>query len=270
MATKRRGISKRIRFEVFKRDGFACQYCGKKAPDVLLTVDHVSPVSKNGAHDILNFVTACEDCNSGKGARELDDQSVLSKQMAQLAVLSERREQLKLMVRWRDGLKQIEQDKLELIVQRIDAIQPGWRTNQTGRSRLQVLLVAVPFDLVCAAIDEAARSVVLQEDGRATEASTSALHERVSRIATVMLRDRKNPGMGALYYIRGIARKRWYGHRESYNWRSIALLKEAQAAGVSLDALTEVALGIKSFTEFEDEIQSLITSAINARNHLGQ
>jgi hypothetical protein len=261
MAAKRKVISKRIRFEVFKRDGFACQYCGKKAPDALLTIDHISPVSKNGAHDILNFVTACEDCNSGKGARELDDQSILAKQMAQLSVLGERREQLKLMVKWRDGLKQIEEDKLALAVQRIDALQPGWKTNQTGRARLSVLLNSVPFDLVCAAIDEGAKSIVLNADGFATEQSIAGLYERIARIATVMLRDRKNPGMGALYYIRGIARKRWHGHRESYNWRSIALLKEARDAGVSVDALTQVALGISSFAQFESEIEDLIIRA---------
>lgn len=31
---KRKAISKRVRFEVFKRDSFKCQYCGKCAPDV--------------------------------------------------------------------------------------------------------------------------------------------------------------------------------------------------------------------------------------------
>jgi len=34
-------ISKRDRFEVFKRDKFTCQYCGKAAPDVVLHIDHI-------------------------------------------------------------------------------------------------------------------------------------------------------------------------------------------------------------------------------------
>lgn len=49
---KRKSISKRVRFEVFKRDSFCCQYCGKSAPDVVLVIDHIDPVS-NGAMDTL-------------------------------------------------------------------------------------------------------------------------------------------------------------------------------------------------------------------------
>ncbi len=35
----RKSISKKIRFEIFKRDAFSCQYCGKSAPDVILHID---------------------------------------------------------------------------------------------------------------------------------------------------------------------------------------------------------------------------------------
>jgi predicted chitinase len=49
MAT-RQPLSKRIRFEVFKRDSFKCQYCGAVAPDVLLNVDHVRPVAGGGGN----------------------------------------------------------------------------------------------------------------------------------------------------------------------------------------------------------------------------
>lgn len=62
----RKGLSKKIRFEVFKRDQFTCQYCGKKAPDVILHVDHIQPVSKGGTNDLLNLITSCQDCNLGK------------------------------------------------------------------------------------------------------------------------------------------------------------------------------------------------------------
>ena len=47
-------ISKKIRFEVFKRDGFTCQYCGNTPPNVILEVDHIEPKSKNGKDDINN------------------------------------------------------------------------------------------------------------------------------------------------------------------------------------------------------------------------
>lgn len=62
-------ISKKTRFDVFKRDGFQCQYCGTHPSEtVLLEVDHIHPVAEGGTNDIDNLVTACWDCNRGKGA----------------------------------------------------------------------------------------------------------------------------------------------------------------------------------------------------------
>lgn len=56
----------RTRFEVFKRDNFTCQYCGRKAPKVILEIDHKTPKSKGGKNELGNYITACSDCNNGK------------------------------------------------------------------------------------------------------------------------------------------------------------------------------------------------------------
>jgi len=56
----------KIRFAVLKRDNFTCQYCGRKAPDVSLHVDHVIPRSRGGTDAMANLKTACADCNLGK------------------------------------------------------------------------------------------------------------------------------------------------------------------------------------------------------------
>ena len=65
-------ISKRLRYEVLRRDNHACRYCGRSAPEVPLTVDHVVPVALGGSDDPSNLVTACRDCNSGKSASAPD------------------------------------------------------------------------------------------------------------------------------------------------------------------------------------------------------
>lgn len=69
----RKSISKKTRFEVFKRDSFTCVYCGNTPPAVVLELDHIIPVSKNGKNDIDNYATSCFECNRGKGARELTE-----------------------------------------------------------------------------------------------------------------------------------------------------------------------------------------------------
>lgn len=57
-------VSKRLRFEILKRDGFKCKYC--HGSEVLLTVDHVTPKSLGGTDDPGNLVACCDDCNAGK------------------------------------------------------------------------------------------------------------------------------------------------------------------------------------------------------------
>lgn len=90
---KRKSISKKTRFDIFKRDGFKCQYCGAHPPSVLLHIDHINPVADGGGNEIDNLITACEPCNIGKGARPLSD---IPKSLSEKAKeVSEREEQIK-------------------------------------------------------------------------------------------------------------------------------------------------------------------------------
>ncbi|WP_454175358.1 HNH endonuclease [Gordonia sputi] len=65
-------LSKRLRYEILRRDNHTCRYCGASAPDVTLTVDHVVPVALGGLDDPSNLVAACRDCNAGKSASAPD------------------------------------------------------------------------------------------------------------------------------------------------------------------------------------------------------
>lgn len=67
----RKSTGKRLRFEVFKRDHFTCQYCGRQPPEVVLVCDHVVPVVEGGETSLDNLMTACEPCNQGKAHRSL-------------------------------------------------------------------------------------------------------------------------------------------------------------------------------------------------------
>lgn len=64
-------ISKSKRFEIFHRDGFICQYCGRRPPDVILELDHIRPVAEGGESCDENLATSCDDCNRGKAAKLL-------------------------------------------------------------------------------------------------------------------------------------------------------------------------------------------------------
>jgi hypothetical protein len=70
---KRKSLSKRTRFEVFKRDRFTCQYCGRTPPTVTLEIDHIIAVANGGTNQQGNLLTSCFDCNSGKSDKPLTD-----------------------------------------------------------------------------------------------------------------------------------------------------------------------------------------------------
>ena len=62
---------KLTRREVFRRDNYTCQYCGRH--DISLTVDHILPKHLGGKHVWNNVVAACPACNHRKGGRQLEE-----------------------------------------------------------------------------------------------------------------------------------------------------------------------------------------------------
>jgi len=65
------------RRDIFLRDGFACQYCGKSTKD--LTLDHVMPRHRGGGHIWENVVAACKHCNHRKAGRTPEEARMLLK-----------------------------------------------------------------------------------------------------------------------------------------------------------------------------------------------
>lgn len=247
--SKRKNLGNKVRFEVFKRDGFCCQYCGQSAPDVVLEVDHISPVSKGGDNDILNLVTSCWECNSGKGARELDDDSVLAKQRQQLQDLTERREQLEMMLRWREGLAGVKGQAVEAYEQRLSE-RTGFGLSDYGRKEARKLLrkfTAVEvLDALDVAIDEYGED---DGDGNLTQESVRVVLSKVGGIAFL---SNQPQGERDLYYIRAILR-----NRLSYlpEWRAIKLLRVAVEAGAPIQDLKDLAKDCTSWTRFTEEIE---------------
>jgi hypothetical protein len=121
---KRKSLSKKVRFDIFKRDAFLCQYCGNHPPSVVLEVDHIHPVAEGGSNDPDNLVTACFDCNRGKGASRLDAVSMPLAEKA--ALVLEREEQIRgyheIMERQRI---RIEEDVYS-VVERYEELTPGY------------------------------------------------------------------------------------------------------------------------------------------------
>jgi hypothetical protein len=68
-------VSSGRRFDILKRDDFTCRYCGKRAGEAVLHVDHIVPRSHGGTDLPHNLATACSECNAGKAGKLIDSAS---------------------------------------------------------------------------------------------------------------------------------------------------------------------------------------------------
>lgn len=159
---ERKSISKKMRFEVFKRDSFTCQYCGRHAPDVVLECDHIKPVADGGKNTMLNLVTSCRDCNRGKGKRPLSEKTEVDKQFDRMAELNEKREQFRMLLKWREELVSFENEQIDLIS---DAIcDKGRCLSDAGRQKVRMLIKRFGFDAVLEASEISHNKYMVDQD----------------------------------------------------------------------------------------------------------
>jgi len=246
--TKRKAIPKSVRFEVFKRDSFTCQYCGRAAPDVILELDHILPVSKGGENDITNLITSCKACIQGKGARTLDDDAVLAKQKAQLDELQERREQLEMMMEWQRGLISLGTQTRDELAKYWSELVPGYHLNEKGLRGLDKLIKRYSIKELCEAMRKSASQYLeFDAENKPIQDTVEKTWEYVRRICSFERRNKDKPYLKNLYYIRGIMRRRWYyvSDRES-----IEIMERAYLEGMDTDEIKSLALDARNWTEW--------------------
>ena len=250
--SKRKSMSKKLRFEVFKRDSFTCQYCGSQSPDVILHVDHIKPVAKGGANDLLNLITSCVDCNLGKGAREISDDTEVKKQKAQLLELNDRRLQFEELVRWREGIKDIDDEILDKTSVYWSAAAHQYELNESGLKSLATYIKKFGYVIVCDAIDTSTDTYLRYEDDEVTHDSIEIAFKKVGGIAYYMKFPEKKRDTKDAYYIRAVLR-----NRVSYVNDKVLMpmLRNIQSEGLSLDPLREYSKECSNWTDFREYME---------------
>lgn len=244
----RKAIRKSVRFEVFKRDNFTCQYCGSAAPDVVLHLDHINPVAGGGDNEIINLITSCQPCNQGKGAKALDDKSAIEKQRKQLAELNERREQLEMMLRWRDGLADIDELKVDAF-EKCFTDATGCSLSEHGKKKLRRWLKHNTIEVLLEALESSLVSYYKNGDDDPEENNRMA-GEAFSKVLTVIRGKAKyadKPYMKDLFYIRGIIRNRCYCNDQ----KAIDLLEAGYGVGIHIDDMKQLALTTTNWTNWQ-------------------
>ena len=249
---KRKNIPNKLRFEVFNRDSFTCQYCGQSAPNVVLEVDHLLPVSKGGDNDILNLITSCWTCNNGKSNILLTDNTMLEKQKAQLDELNEKRLQLEMMIEWRESLNNLDDDIAQKIADYFGG-QANCDVNETGLKKIKQWTKKFTYQQILEAVELSVNQYVK----KGTNDETNKAFDMVPRICAAKKRQTETgEDLSHLYYIRGILRNRVYCNDQV----AIQLLKEANELCIAESELKEIALTSANWTEWRETMQELIGS----------
>lgn len=250
-------MKKSTRFEVFKRDSFTCQYCGRAAPDVVLEVDHIHPRAEGGDDDLLNLVTSCEECNRGKSARLLSDDTAVQKRKHQLDLLQERRDQLEMLMDWHRSLIDLDGQALDETAEFWCDLVPGYSLNDSGMDSLKKYIKRFGLNEVLEAM-RISTGQYLEFDPEA-EDQTKPIHESVEkafkfvpRICTVRKQEKDKPQLKDLYYIRGILRKRITYVNQ---WQSMQLMQAALQAGKSTEEIKQLALSVRNWTQFRTTME---------------
>jgi hypothetical protein len=251
----RRQIRKTTRFEVFKRDSFTCQYCGRKAPEILLVIDHIEPVSKGGTNDILNLITACKDCNAGKSDRQLSDSTILDKQRQQLEELQQRKEQIEMMFQWQKGLLDLNDQVTKQLADFWSEQVPGYGLNENGMKALKRLEKRFEIDEIMSAMKIAVEQYLEFDKGEPTKDSVEQAWKKVGGICVVKREEKTAPHRQRLRYIRGILRNRLSYLNERL---ALELLDQAFAAGATLESLEKHAKAVGSWTGWRTGIEDFI------------
>jgi len=240
-------MSKKLRFEVFKRDSFTCQYCGTQAPDVILHVDHIKPVAKNGKNDILNLITSCIDCNFGKGARELSDDAEIKKQQSQLNDLNERRNQLEQMIKWRKGLSELDKDTLDHVSEYWNGKMETLGVTESGKKTLKAHIKKFGVSAVLDAIDIASEKYFKYDNDELTNDSADVAFRKIGGICYYKANPDSDRFSPEAFYVRGILRNRLNYVNEKI---IMFVLSEAQSNNVNMDSVKELAKSCRNWTQF--------------------
>lgn len=257
--SKRISISKKVRFDVFKRDSFTCQYCGKSAPDIVLEVDHIIPVSKDGTNDISNLVTSCFDCNRGKGDKKLTENQTLKKQKKELDKLNQKREQLEMIAQWKLELLNIENEEVNKVMEILNkSLLCNFSLTESGIVNMKKLLKKYGFNEVveCAIISF-------------NQYESEEAFNKIEAIIKTRQQEKVQPGIKDLYYIRGIAKKRFHYCNEQ---TAIILLKQCYELDASIESLKSFTITCKNWSQWTDGLNKFIeeNQYCNSKNDLNQ
>ena len=246
---------KRIKFEVFEKDSFKCQYCGSVAPIVTLQLRRIQEIQQSEKWlDTAFLSTSCAACEK-KQAGEAENAK--RSEFISIDELEERLQQLKMLINWRKGMLKIRKQQLANLVQYWENKVPKSPVDNIQRREILRYINKFSGDEIRAAMDMAADKFLKTEaDGSLNQESISNALHKIPEICAQKTQIANNHETDGLFQINELLKTNitgFFDSRRAFQW-----LNYARSWEISLDDLTTMASAVTSWTQFSLNIDKMV------------
>ena len=248
-------VFKRIKFEVFEKDSYRCQYCGNVAPNITLKLHRIQEVQNNDnwldPAYLSTSCVSCEDKRQGKSAGRNASAFIM------LDELEERLEQLKMLISWRKGMVKIRRSQLIGIIDFWQDLVPGIYLNDDQKRVLLSLMNKYSSDEIRSSMRAVAKEKLQrQTDETLTKDAHDVAFEKIPETCIRNSKAKKNHEIEELYQIHDVLKERLQGFFDSD--RAIQWLNYARSWEVNTEELAHMALKVTNWTQFSCNIDEMV------------
>ncbi len=239
-------ISKSLRFDIFKRDDFACQYCGGRVPNVVLEIDAIKPFGKYGINDISNFITSCKDCNMGKGNKEITDNHLTQQQLKKI---NKKKLEIESCFEYKKEVLKLDNTIIENINNILSENDFGTLTEHGEKEIIKSINkygLDEFIDCLYAAI----------EYGKDKNDIRKTIIEYTNRIIHARIKEKNKPYLKDFYYIKKVLENRFYDMPKNY----IIRLDRILSTGFDSEDLKNVAKTCKNISTFDHYVKDILSN----------
>ncbi|MEJ2545405.1 MAG: hypothetical protein P8Y99_15155 [Calditrichaceae bacterium] len=246
---------KRIKFEIFEKDSFRCQFCGAGAPIAALRLRRIQEAEKQDEWLNTAFLstscTTCEKKRAGVNAKDLADGFI------SIDELEERLQQLKMLINWRKGMLRIRKQQLENLVTYWEKKVPGFQISNEQKKHLLSYMTKYAGEEIRDAMNMAADKFInYNADG---SFDTDSINQAFSKIQEICLQKTKiaaNNETDGLHNIHQQLKNNINGFFDPH--RAAQWLTYARSWEVKIEELAEMAQKVNNWTEFAVNIDKMV------------
>jgi TolA-binding protein len=246
---------KRIKYEVFEKDAFKCQFCGTGAPNVTLQLVRIQDAQPDEEWlDTAFLSTSCKVCEKKKSGT---DEKSLNNPYMSIDELEERLQQLKMLINWRKGMLNIRKQQLNNLIIYWENKISGFETNNDQKKYLAAHISKYSGDEIRSAMDMAVdKFIKYDEDGKLDQSSILTAFSKIPEICqtkTEIVTAHESDGLQRIHDQLSSNIAGFFDTRRTQQW-----LNYARSWEVQIDDLYKMASSVKSWTEFSVNIDKMV------------